>query len=54
MNQEYVNCLKDIIDISSKICWTAAENKPTKFDPLRLALNYKIDKALEMIRKNEK
>jgi len=53
MSKEYVDCLKDIIDISSKITWNAAENKPNKFDPLRLALNYKIDKALEMIKEKK-
>lgn len=49
-DERYKKILGEIITISSKIGWETAKDNWKKFDPLRLALNYRINEAIEMNR----
>jgi hypothetical protein len=51
-DEKYKMLLFEIIKLSSRIGWDASADNWKRLDPLRMALNYKINKAIEM--NNEK
>jgi hypothetical protein len=53
-DETYKKILWDIIKISSMIGWNASTDSWKKLDPLRMALNYKINKAIEMNKEENK
>jgi hypothetical protein len=52
-DERYKKILWDIIKISSKIGWDASTDNWKGLDPLRMALNYRINEAIQMNKENK-